>query len=443
MSGARWMTAAAGIARDLSAQMIVAGIETPPAEFIADGEVHRFASTPGHKSATGWYIIHDDPAGAVWSFGDWRLGIRERGEGNTGRILAPEEAAERRQRIHELQIRVAAWKAELEAVAAIEAQERWDRARPAPPRHPYLESKGITPCGVRIEGNKLLVPMSDIDGKIWSIQTIGPDGFKSNQEGGRRKGCFFQVGEMGEHSEPFIIGEGFSTCATLHMASGLAVFSAGDAGNIGDVAEILRAKYPTTTVVIAADDDWLTRVNGKPKNVGKLAAIAAAEAIGGALVLPSFHSSGRPRWATDFNDMHKLHGFDEVATRVRLALVAHREAHGQQEKKQPASIAVDRVNELARDRRAVRCNTRAAVQRLMGIIRIVALAAEGEQGRKLYWAANRLHDMLAGGELNQQTGVLAVEALHEAALRAALPPHRIAKTIASAMTHAIRTAHHD
>jgi putative DNA primase/helicase len=429
------------IVRDLSAQMTVAGIE-PPAEFVVDGELHRFVSTLGHKSATGWYIIHNDPAGAVWSFGDWRLGIKERGEGDPGRILAPEEIAERRQRIHELQIKIAAWKAELEAVAAIEAQERWDCARPAPPRHPYLKSKGITPCGVRIEGNKLLVPMRDIGGKLWSLQTIAPDGWKHNQEGGRRKGCFFQVGEMGEHSEPFIIGEGFSTCATLHMASGLAVFSAGDAGNIGDVAEILRAKYPTAIVIIAADDDWLTRVKGKPSNTGKLAATAAARAIDGVLVMPSFHSSGRPRWATDFNDMHKLHGLDEVAARVRLALVAHREAReAHQETRQETKEAPQEARSVAQ---ANGCAAQAvsngvmapivvrpAVRRTFGILRTVMAAPKDKHGSILHWAARRISGMISDHKVDQQDTIQVIAGLREAARRAGVLPAEIDRAVTS------------
>jgi hypothetical protein len=41
----------------------------------------------------------------------------------------------------------------------------------------------------------------------------------------------------------------------------------------------------------------------------------------------------RPAWATDFNDMAKLHGLDEVNTRIRLDLIALEEA---QERKQAA-----------------------------------------------------------------------------------------------------------
>ena len=60
------------------AQMTAAGIEAPPDQIIADGKLHRFASSPGRKSSTGWYIVHHDPVAPVWLFGDWRLGIKQR-----------------------------------------------------------------------------------------------------------------------------------------------------------------------------------------------------------------------------------------------------------------------------------------------------------------------------------------------------------------------------
>jgi putative DNA primase/helicase len=303
------------------AQMTAAGIETPPDSIIVDGRVHRFVSMSGRKGATGWYLVHPDPIAPVWWFGDWRLGIKERHEGDPGRVLEPEEVAARRERLRDLLAKIRAEEKRFQAGAAIEARQRWDRCAPAPAGHAYLRSKRIEPCGVRIDGDSLLVPMRDITGKLWSLQEIASDGRKHNQEGGRRKGCFFQIGEIGE---TFCIGEGFSTCATVHIATGFAVASAGEAGNLEAVARALREKYQAATIVICGDDDWLTKINGKPRNVGKLAAQKAAEAVDGVLSLPWF-GAARPPWATDFNDMEKLSGIDEVATRIKLDLVNHQE----------------------------------------------------------------------------------------------------------------------
>jgi phage/plasmid primase-like uncharacterized protein len=43
--------------------------------------------------------------------------------------------------------------------------------------HPYLTKKGIGPHGVLISGEDLIIPMSD-QNKVWSYQTIKPDGEK-------------------------------------------------------------------------------------------------------------------------------------------------------------------------------------------------------------------------------------------------------------------------
>jgi phage/plasmid primase-like uncharacterized protein len=308
------------------AQMTAAGIETPPDQIVADGRLHRFASTPGRH--TGWYIIHPDPVAPAWSFGDWRLGIKERHEGDPGRVLDAAEIAECRERLREMRARIAAEEARFQAGAAIEAKQRWDRCLPAPAEHGYLRAKQIDVCGARIDGENLLVPMRDIDGKLWSLQEIDPEGRKHNQEGGRRKGCFFLIGGATgggpEADDTLCIAEGFSTAASIHMATGHAVAAAGDAGNLECVAVALRAKHPAATIIVCADDDWLTRVNGKLRNVGKTAGQKAARAVGGALAVPWF-GPARPRWATDFNDMARLSGLEDVADGIRLALVSHEE----------------------------------------------------------------------------------------------------------------------
>jgi putative DNA primase/helicase len=303
------------------AQMSAAGIEAPPDRIIADGKLHRFAPAPGRKGQTGWYVVHPDPAGAVWFFGDWRTDTKERGEGDPGRVLEPAEAAARKGRLQQLRAKITAEEARFQAGAAMEAKERWDRCPPAPDDHEYLRRKGIKACGARIDGDALLIPMRDASGKLWSLQEIRPDGWKSNQEGGRRKGCFFTIGELGD---TLCIGEGFSTCATIHMATGYGVMSAGEAGNVEGVALALREKYPAATIIVCGDDDWMTRVNGKSRNVGKIAATKAAKAVSGVLALPWF-GPARPAWASDFNDQARQSGLDSVHDTIRLSMITHDE----------------------------------------------------------------------------------------------------------------------
>src|SRR5262249_51855870 len=92
----------------ITAQMETAGIEAPPDDIIADGTIHRFVSRRGTGKKNGWYVIYPDPVAPTWAFGDWSLGIKERGEGDPGHELTPEEAAARKRRLRELQEKVAA-----------------------------------------------------------------------------------------------------------------------------------------------------------------------------------------------------------------------------------------------------------------------------------------------------------------------------------------------
>jgi putative DNA primase/helicase len=137
----------------------------------------------------------------------------------------------------------------------------------------------VEPHGLRIEDGCLLVPLRDIDGKLWSVLKISPDGFKLNQEFARASKCFFTIGEIAD-GNTFCIAEGFATAATVHEATGYPVVSACYADNLRKVAPILRSKYPAATIIVCGDDDWLTQVDGKSRNTGRIAAEAAARRYG-------------------------------------------------------------------------------------------------------------------------------------------------------------------
>jgi putative DNA primase/helicase len=133
----------------------------------------------------------------TWAFGDWSVPDLKsrRGKSQPGRELTTEEHAAIRQRqldLEKVRTERRAWKD-----AAVEAEQRWKKAKPAAKNHPYLRKQQIDPCGARIENGNLLIPMRDIDGKLWSLQQINED-WKSNQPGGRRKGCFTQIGDVGK-----------------------------------------------------------------------------------------------------------------------------------------------------------------------------------------------------------------------------------------------------
>src|SRR5205085_2388682 len=76
---------------------------------------------------------------------------------------------------------------------------RWERlpGLPAGGQNPYLHRKGVEAFGVKFDGSSLIVPLRDVEGKLWSLQTIMGDdsGAKRFAKGGRIKGMMHLIGE--------------------------------------------------------------------------------------------------------------------------------------------------------------------------------------------------------------------------------------------------------
>ncbi|MBW4054346.1 MAG: toprim domain-containing protein [Proteobacteria bacterium] len=167
----------------------------------------------------------------------------------------------------------------------IESLKLWETVarEEIPADHPYLIAKGIRPFGIRWQssGNLLVVPVMDINGVIHGLQFIDPTSFKKFKTGTPKTGHFFKIGTSKDNT--VIIAEGYATGATIHEATGHAVAIAFDAGNLLPVSQAIRAKFPDMKIIIAADDD-----NHLPVNIGIVKATAAAQAVNGFLVIPSF-----------------------------------------------------------------------------------------------------------------------------------------------------------
>jgi hypothetical protein len=124
--------------------------------------------------------------------------------------------------------------------------------------HEYLRRKHVKSHGLKIEDGCLLVPLRDIDGKLWSLLKILPDGFKLNQEFARASECFFTIGDIGS-SDTFCICEGYATAATIYDATGFPTVSACYAGNLENVAPLLRNRHPNATIYICGVMTSLTK----------------------------------------------------------------------------------------------------------------------------------------------------------------------------------------
>ena len=291
---------------------------------------YRFKSD-GNGVGLGWCINH-------------REGVSHNFYSKAPKYYTPEETKAFREKM-EAEKKAAEAQREQEMMqVAQQAKAHWDTLTIAGPDHPYLVRKKISPHGLRISDNNLIVPMY-FDGKICNYQTITPDGDKLFLKNARMKGTFFPLASRDDDKARIVICEGVATGASIRQALGWPVIVAFNASNLIPVAEEFRRKYPNAQIIIAADNDqwsWDGQAKAKncPKdlvtsdipgdddrwknwrkagwlrNVGRDKADQAAVSIGGAHVIwPEFPAS-HPDKPTDFNDLHCIDGLDAVKERI-------------------------------------------------------------------------------------------------------------------------------
>jgi putative DNA primase/helicase len=247
---------------------------------VADGCLHRYR-VDGDKSGTlnGWYVLNVGHP-AYGAFGSWKTGQSETWHhaqqatlnDTDRRALADRQAAARSARD--------AAQTEVHTFAAARASKLWQTSRPATNKHPYLLRKGVAAFGLRQLGDKLVIPLRDESGALWSLQFIDADGSKRFLSGGRKRGCYFSIGAP---SDTLCICEGYATAASVFMSTKFATAVAFDAGNLTPVATALRNKFPALKIIIAADNDVAT-----VGNPGLAHALDAARAIDGLVAYPTF-----------------------------------------------------------------------------------------------------------------------------------------------------------
>lgn len=244
------------------------------------------------------------------------------------------------------------------ARAAGEAEEIFSAASPdGVLSHPYIVRKSISaPGGVRVgryrrwfraEGESsgsvvevseaLLIPLRDADRKLTTLQAIFPSDANALSRdrdylpGGRKHGCYFVIGTIRADSSVVMICEGYATGCSLHQATGFPVVVAFDAGNVPEIARIVRSKVSSCRIVLAADNDKWHEDPSKPNSGVKKAAEAAA-LCSGLVAIPRFKDeSSKP---TDFNDLAIMEGEAEVKAQIDAVLAG--KMHTPDVKKEPA-----------------------------------------------------------------------------------------------------------
>ncbi|TCK31934.1 putative DNA primase/helicase [Paraburkholderia sp. BL8N3] len=227
---------------------------------------------PGVKESEGWMVTtvttsRDQKAlkGAYRVvFGDAPNGYisnHDTGEGEAwfprGKVLTIEDREKHRKLLEEnRKQREDATSQERERVSQ-RATAKWGTLETAL-THPYAERKQVGVFGLRLDGERLVTPLADVDGKIWSLQYIDARGGKLYESGGKKTGNFHVLGEL-QSGKTVLFGEGYATCASLHVATRLPVVEVFDSGNIAPVIAQLAPRLEGKTLIICGDDDVLTR----------------------------------------------------------------------------------------------------------------------------------------------------------------------------------------
>lgn len=286
------------------ARQHMASLDLEPPEIITDGKIHRYhsAADKGRKKDS-WYIAFNDPLTVV--FGHWRDDSKHvwREDGGTeltaddkARYAAARDARRRKQEM------LAGWRCK--RMSAL-----FERL-PSPLDHDYLSSKQVRPIGLKLWGERLVVPMRDGERRIVGLQLIWPNGFKRYLKGSSPRGAYHGIGKP---NGLVYIAEGYATAATIQAVTGKACSVAFSANNLPHVASLMRSKLPESTIIVCADNDQWSEVNtpdGKQPNPGVYYAKRAASLVQSEYRVPVFASPVEGN--TDFNDLYLAEGPDSV-----------------------------------------------------------------------------------------------------------------------------------
>lgn len=254
------------------------------------GDVIRFDCEGERRgSKNGWAKLYLDerPAGA---FGNWKHGINRRWSSGTANELTPDERQSIRREWEEKKAEREQIRLEAQHGAGRDAAHIWSTSAPATADNPYVARKRIDPTNLRQNGDELLIPMFDDEGRLWNIQRIFPDGKKLFLKEGRIDGLFAIIGDFTGATEA-VIGEGYATLDSIHQATSLPCIVAFNTSNLPKVARIWAARRSDLNFIIFADDDEATAQKlmaeqGRYKNPGKAAAEAVATEIGAKVAYP-------------------------------------------------------------------------------------------------------------------------------------------------------------
>ncbi len=276
-----------------------------------DGNWHRaplIDANQGKKDgAYIGYLNQAIPAGIITNFktgekANWKY---------TGHELSQEEKAAIKANVAQRKAEQDKERAARQKAASKRAFGIFENAQPASQEHPYLVNKQVQNHGLKQDKyGYLLVPAYNTSGHLQTLQIISHDGGKIFLPGGKKSGAFHTIGSEKDipyydyNEVPFLLAEGY---ASIHEATRLPCIVCFDAGNLKPVAEALHKRFPNLEIVICADNDHAAQ-----SNVGIEKAQAAAQAVGGTVIIPDFTQEQKAQGLTDFNDLANAAGKQAV-----------------------------------------------------------------------------------------------------------------------------------
>jgi phage/plasmid primase-like uncharacterized protein len=260
-------------------------------------------------NASGYVKVFPDGVSAV--FGDFKSGTQIVWNARDEKNLGAGERQAREDGLRKVREEIKEESFRFHAAAADKAAEIYANAKEAKAGHPYLVRKGIKAYGgARELGSRLVVPVYVRD-KLASLQFIEEDGAKRFLSGSEIKaGCCV----LGTPVDVICIAEGYATGCSIHEATGHAVAVAFNAGNLMQVARVMRQRYKEAALILCADNDRWTE-----DNPGLARAMEAAIAVDALLAVPDFMQCDMSSRPTDFNDLHMLAGQEAVRQAIAAA----------------------------------------------------------------------------------------------------------------------------
>ncbi len=215
--------------------------------------------------------------------------------------------------------------------------------------------EGATPDDYKYLGTfvgAMVLPMCDVDGNVYGVQFILSRQIHKERIARTGRDKDFWPAGMSAEGKMFVVGgtphdvaliaEGYATGISLHMATGMPVVIAYNAGGLLPVAQALRKRYKRCKFMIGADDDWLQKCKacgtytpvasatcahcGEPHgkmNAGLARASEAALAVDGVAFVHPVFSDERPadkKGPTDFNDLHVIESLNTVRMQIEAAI---------------------------------------------------------------------------------------------------------------------------